>query len=214
MRLYLSSLDLGDATSDLNALAPRARVALILNALDGEPDSRALWQERETEQLQALGFRVEALDLRRFFGEPAALRTALADVDMVWINGGNTFVLMRAMRLSGFDRIVGDRLAEDSIVYAGFSAGTVAATPSLRGIASADDPNAVPDGYPAAIVWDGLGLLPFHVVVHCNPGDPDGAVVADEVAFYQREGLAYRTLADGQVLVIDGSLERIRLVGR
>lgn len=213
MRLYLSSLDLGDATAELVALAPRARVALILNALDGDPASRAVWHSRETEQLEALGFRVDALDLRGFFGEPDALRAVLAGFDMVWINGGNTFVLMRAMRLSGFDRIVRTRLAADSIVYAGFSAATVAATPSLRGIAAADDPNAVPEGYPAEIVWDGLGLLPFHVVVHDRPGDPDSAAIAEEVAFYQREGLPYRTLRDGQVLVVRDTVDRISLVG-
>ncbi len=212
MRLYLSSLDLGDATAELVRLAPRGRVALVLNALDGDTASRDYWRLRETEQLQALGFPVDDLDLRAFFGAPELLRSRLAGVDMVWINGGNTFVLMRAMRLSGFDRLISERLAQDSIVYAGFSAATVAATPSLRGIAAADDPNAVPEGYPAEIVWDGLGLLPFPIVVHHRSDGADAAIV-EETATYEREGLPYRTLRDGEVIVIDGAVEGLRVLG-
>ncbi|GEP11297.1 Type 1 glutamine amidotransferase-like domain-containing protein [Methylobacterium gnaphalii] len=213
MRLYLSSLDLGDTPAELVALAPRGRVALIMNALDGDEASRGMWRATETDALQALGFTVDELDLRRFFGDAAGLRTALAGFDMVWINGGNTFVLMRAMRLSGFDRIITDRLAEDSIVYGGFSAATVAATPSLRGIEAVDDPNEVPEGYPSEIVWDGLGLVPFRVAVHYRSDHPESADVEREIAFYEREGLAYRTLRDGQVLIVSDAVEKVRLVG-
>ncbi|GLS44098.1 Type 1 glutamine amidotransferase-like domain-containing protein [Methylobacterium brachythecii] len=210
MRLYLSSLGLGDATSALVDLAPRqGRVALIMNALDGDTSSRGHWQADQSQELSALGFRVEELDLRHFFREPEALRTALCDVDMVWINGGNTFVLMRAMRLSGFDRIIKERLAEDTIVYGGFSAATVAATPSLRGIEAVDDPNEVPEGYPGEIVWDGLGLVPFQVAVHYRSDHPESDDVEKEIAFCEREGLAYRTLSDGQVLVVRDTVELI-----
>ncbi len=212
MRLYLSSLDLGNATSELVRLAPQGRMALILNALDGEPASRDVWRLRETEQLQALGFRVDELDLRPFFGDLGALRSRLAAFDAVWINGGNTFVLMRAMRLSGFDRLALERLARDTLLYAGFSAATVAASPSLRGVAAADDPNELPAGYPAEIVWDGLGLLPFHVVVHYRTDPPESAAVEAEVAFYEREGLDYRTLRDGEVIVVDETREGPRLL--
>jgi dipeptidase E len=213
MRLYLSSLGLGDATSELLALAPRGRVALIMNALDGDASSRGHWQADQSRELAALGYHVEDLDLRRFFGEPEALRAALAPVGMVWINGGNTFVLMRAMRLSGFDRIIKERLAEDTIVYGGFSAATVAATPSLRGIEAMDDPNEAPESYPSEIVWDGLGLVPFQVAVHYRSDHPESDDVEEEIAFYEREGLAYRTLRDGQVLVVRDAVDGGELIG-
>lgn len=213
MRLYLSSLGLGDATPELLALAPRGRVALIMNALDGDASSRGHWQADQTQELAALGYRVDELDLRRFFGTPDALEADLADVDMVWINGGNTFVLMRAMRLSGFDRVIAKRLTENSIVYGGFSAATVAATPSLRGIEAVDDPRQVPEGYPGEIVWDGLGLVPFQVAVHYRSDHPESDDVEEEIAFYEREGLAYRTLRDGQVLVVKAAVGGVELIG-
>jgi dipeptidase E len=41
---------------------------------------------------------------------------------VLWINGGNAFLLRRAMRQSGFDSLIHEFLQGDRFVYAGFSA--------------------------------------------------------------------------------------------
>ena len=113
------------------------------------------------------------------------------------------------MRQSGFDTLIKRALARDEIVYGGFSAATVIAFDSMKGLELVDDPNDVPAGYDTDIVWDGLGLIPFAVAVHFKSGHPESALVDQEVAFYQANGIPYRTLRDGEALVIDGQSARI-----
>ncbi len=199
MRLYLSSFDVGNHPDELVALAGQARrVAIILNALDHRPQARTGWLDRQTSKLAGLGFGVVELDLRNYFRASEPLRQFLGDVDLVWINGGNAFILRRAMKQSGFDAIVRDAIARDAIVYAGFSAAAVT-----------DNPHEVPAGYDPEIVWDGLGIVPFAIAVHYQSDHPESASVEREIAFYEASGIPYRTLRDGEALVIHGERERI-----
>jgi dipeptidase E len=72
-----------------------------------------------------------------------------------------------------------------------------------------DDPHDVAARYDADTVWDGLGLIPYPVAVHFKSDHPESELVDREVAFYQANRIPYRTLLDGEALVIDGQTERI-----
>jgi dipeptidase E len=210
MRLYLSSFDVGGAPEELTAIAREGRrAAVIVNALDNMPEQRNWWLEAQSAKLVALGFVVAELDLRRYFGNSAELERLLKDVDLVWINGGNTFILRRAMRQSGFDELIKAALQHDDIVYAGFSAAAVIVAPSLRGLEFVDDPNDVPSGYEQETIWDGLGLLPFAISVRFNSDHGESADVEKEIAFYQEHSIPFRTLRDGEALVVDGVTQRV-----
>jgi dipeptidase E len=210
MRLYLSSFDLGDAPEELLALTGSARrTAVIVNALDNRPRARADWLEDQGKKLVDRGYAVRELDLRDYFGAADRLEAVLRDTDLVWINGGNAFILRRAMRQSGFDTLIKRALARDAIVYGGFSAATVIAFDSLEGLELVDDPNDVPAGYDAEIVWEGLGLIPYAVAVHFQSVHSESALVDREVAFYRANRIPYRTLRDGEALVIAGTREEI-----
>jgi dipeptidase E len=213
MRLYLSSFDLGNAPSELAALAPKGRVALIMNALDNRPEAREKWRSGQRQKLETLGLTVSDLDLRDFFAMTDRLRGALEGFDMVWINGGNAFILRRAMKLSRMDEAILSLLDRDEIVYAGFSAAAVIASHSLRGLDAVDDPHDVPAGYPAEIEWKGLGILPFAIVVHYKSNHFESAAVEQEVQYYERTGIPYRTLRDGEAFVVRGSVNDILRVG-
>jgi dipeptidase E len=210
MRLYLSSFDVGDRPEELVALTGAAkRAAIILNALDHRAEGRSVWLKDQTDKLVGLGLSVFELDLRKYFGAAAALGALLDQVDVVWINGGNTFILRRAMKQSGFDFLIKDALAGDQIVYAGFSAAAVVAATHLKGLEIVDDPNDVPDGYDAEIIWDGLGLVPFSLAVHFKSHHPESKLVDREIDFYRKSGIPYQTLRDGEALIIDGGRQRI-----
>jgi dipeptidase E len=210
MRLYLSSFDLGNCPEKLVALAGAGRrTAIIVNALDNKPDNRARWLKDQTAKLAALGFRVVELDLRSYFGASRNLETFLSSIDLVWINGGNAFVLRRAMKQSGFDLIIRASVARDEIVYAGFSAAAAIAFDSLKGLELTDDPNQVPSGYDPDIVWEGLGFIPFALAVHYKSDHPESESVDREIAFYAASGIPYRTLRDGEVLVINDRREEV-----
>src|ERR1700728_1129982 len=210
MRLYLSSFELGDRPEELVALAGSAkRAAIILNALDHRPERRTGWLKEQTDKRTGVVFSVVELDLRRYFGAPERLKRFLSNIDLVWINGGNTFILRRAMKQSGFDMLIKSAVARDEIVYAGFSAGAVIAFDSLKGLELTDDPKEVPSGYDADIVWEGLGFVPFELAVHFKSAHPESASVDREIAFYEAAGIPYRTLRDGEVLVIHDRQEKI-----
>lgn len=213
MRLYLSSFLLGTDAGAFRRLARGPRVGLVLNALDNVVTARADWRQRQGAALSALGFEVQEIDLRRFFGAPDRLAETLEGLDALWINGGNTFILRRAMRESGFDGLIGGMLREDRIAYGGFSAGVVVLHQSLKGLETVDDPDDVPEGYPAATPWDGLGILPFSVVVHYRSGHSESEAVEDEVRFYEENDIPYRTLRDGEAFVVEGGFDTLRLVG-
>lgn len=213
MRLYLSSFDIGNASSELIALASGRRAALVMNALDNRPAGREKWRQDQAAKLKALGFVIDDLDLRDFFSLQDRLQDALRNYDLVWINGGNAFLLRRAMKLSGLDKAVRESLDRDEIVYAGFSAAAVIVSDSLRGLEGVDDPHEVPEGYPAEIEWSGLGLLPFAVVVHYRSEHSESAAVEKEIEHYERSGIAYRTLQDGEAFVLRGAAHDIVKVG-
>lgn len=210
MRLYLSSFDVGNCPEELVALAGSVRrAAIILNALDHRPQARSVWLQRQTSKLVGLGFDVVELDLRSYFGATDQLQRVLGDLDLVWINGGNAFILRRAMKQSGFDGLVREAVTRDEIVYAGFSAAAVIASTSLEGLELTDNPQEVPAGYDPEIVWEGLGFVPFAIAVHYKSDHPESASVDREVAFYEATGIPYRTLRDGEALVVRDGLQRV-----
>jgi dipeptidase E len=202
MRLYLSSSELGNHPERLVSLAgARSRAAVIMNALDNFPHERERWFAGQKEALQNLGFIVGELDLREYFGAPGELARALDDKGLMWINGGNTFLLRRAMSRSGFDAIVRQLLGADRLVYAGFSAGVCCAAPSLHGIEFLDDPHALAEGYSPEPIWQGLGLIDYHIAVHYRPGDPEVEPIQRTVRYFREHGMRYVALRDGEVLV-------------
>jgi dipeptidase E len=209
MRLYLSSFRIGDHPDRLLKLlgAEPGRIAVIANALDSAPDDvRRAGVEREADALTELGFQPQELDLREFFGRPGGeIASALDAFPAVWVRGGNTFVLRYAMARSGADTALSSRLREDSIVYAGYSAGPCALAPSLRGLELCDSPEDVTRVWGDEPVWDGLGILDHAFVPHVDsPGHPGTELCGRIAEHYRADGTPHRTLHDGQVFVVDG----------
>lgn len=213
MRLFLSSQDLGNhADVAFEMCGPGKRVACILNAQDDVSiEERTDKLTRKRAMFEEAGFSFEELDLRKYFGKQAELKTKLKEFDLIWGNGGNTFILRRAMAASGFNSLIKEMLSNDDIMYGGSSAGSCVCAPSLRGIDRGDrpHPDAVPKGYPnKEIIWEGLGLVPFMVVPHC---DQDWFIEsADEsVAALKALGVEYVPLNDGEVVTVNGSTKEI-----
>ncbi|HEY0299938.1 MAG TPA: Type 1 glutamine amidotransferase-like domain-containing protein [Rhizomicrobium sp.] len=208
MRLYLSSYRFGDRVDLLLAmLRPGAKVGVISNALDAIPqparETYARTVHDPLEELRGHGLDAADLDLRKFFGRPGKLEEALAALDLVWAVGGNSFLLRRAMRQSGFDRVGVDLIKQDKLVYGGWSAGAVVAGPDLHGIALMDGPDVAADGYDPAPIFDGLALIPFHLVPHYESDHPESEAAAKVTAYLLDHALPYRTMRDGDVLIRD-----------
>ncbi|HVI32630.1 Type 1 glutamine amidotransferase-like domain-containing protein [Phenylobacterium sp.] len=207
MRLYLSSFRMGDRFGELmRALGPRAKVAVISNAVDFIPAEDRTAHARTVfdpvQHFNGQGLDAFDLDLRTFFGDPARLEATLDGVRLVWANGGNAFLLRRAMRQSGLDALLRREVSGGGLVYGGWSAGAVVAAPTLRGLELMDDPEVVVAGYDPEPVWEGLGLVPFSLVPHFGSQHPEAEAAAQAAAWLAAQGLPHRTLRDGEVLVI------------
>lgn len=210
MRLYLSSYRLGNHVDHLKSLLPsKPRVALVENALDlFSLDSRRAYKTEVYDpftEMEGLGFTVTELDLRQYFGRPKELGERLSGTDLVWCLGGESFVLRRAMMASGFDTEIVPRLKSGDLVYGGFSAGAVVATPSLRGIHIMDDPETVPEGYPTEVVWNGLNLVDFAIVPHFRSRHLEAEKAERAKSFFEEHQIPHEALVDGDVIVRSGN---------
>lgn len=211
MRLFLSSQHLGNQPEEFaKLLKGKARVAFINNAADRHPEEtkaeRFLLRKAE---LKAIGLEVSLLDLRKFFDKKEELAQELEKYDAVYIAGGNTFVLRRAMFDSGFDEIIVELLKEDKIVYGGWSAGSCVAAPTLIGVELMDYPDEVQKVYGKDPVWEGLNLVPYSIVPHYQSNHEEKELADLAVQFFTKENIPFKTLRDGQVIIVDGGEERM-----
>ena len=214
MRLYLSSYRLGARPERLVELVGARRKAVVIaNAcdLDPGPDRRGR-VEREIEALGALGFWAEELDLRRHFrpgGDRQGLRAELASAGLVWARGGNSFVLLRALRQSGMDGILAEGLAGNEFVYWGYSGGIAVLAPSLRGIDLVNDPAAAPPGYDPETPWEALGIIDFWLAPHYQSPHPASPGIDKVVDYFRKRGMPFQTLVDGEALIVSGGKREV-----
>lgn len=208
MKLYLSSYRLGAHPEALSELAGESgRAGLVLNALDVYAD-RLRVLPREIEDIGTLGFQCEELDLREYFDDLDGLRRQLLTLDLLWVVGGNSFSLARAMTRARFNEAIAEPLHEDRIVYAGYSAGVCVTAEDLAGVHLMDQPDAIADGHPAGVSATTLGWLPYRVIPHWHSDHPESPAADLAVAYLLDQGLPFRTLRDGREIVVspDGTL--------
>ena len=209
-RLYLSSHQLGDDAELLRwpageAVAARhGRCGIVMNALDGFVDTRLRDFDDHVGAMECLGYGCEELDLRRYFhaGDEAGLARRLAQLDLLWITGGNAFVLARAMDQSRFAAALAPALAAGTLTYAGYSAAACVAGPDLHGIDLMDEPEVVPEGYDPSSRPLGLGLVDYRIVPHWRSDHRESELAKVAAAWMEREGLAHRCISDGEVVVV------------
>jgi len=209
--MYLSSYKYGDHLEALKKLAHDAkRVAIIMNAVDfGDSERVAKSVEKIKSKFFELGLAGEQLDLRDYFEKEDDLEEKLQKYDMVWVYGGNAFILRRAYEQSGFDKILKKRLNEDSLVYSGFSAAITVITPTLKGVEIVDDPSVTPEKYQEKTNLNGLGLLDYVVAAHYQSDHPESERIDKYISYCEENNIPYKTLRDGEVIVIDGEKEEI-----
>jgi dipeptidase E len=204
MNLYLSSYRLGDRAAVLAAMVSgNKRVGVISNALDFSTEAGWLeaGEEQECTDLEKIGLDPEPIDLRDYFDARPALQRVVRTLDAVWVVGGNTFILRRAMRHSGLDTILLERMRDNRFVYAGYSAGACVVTPTLEGLDLADDPDVVPEGYAPEVVWDGLSLVPFCIAPHYKSNHPESESVEKIVELFIADKMPFIALRDGDVYI-------------
>jgi dipeptidase E len=208
MRLFLSSYRAGNYSGRLVELfGKKAKVAVITNTKDDKNQ-----QERDESVnevinfLNSLSFEPTEIDLRKYFKNSDFTEKDLKKYQAVWVAGGNTFVLVRALKQSGARKVLGNMIRKNEIIYGGESAGAILPTPTLTGVQFGDDPNKIPEGYDKETIWNGLNLIAYHIVPHYKSEwvGANGMIIE-----LKMKSLEYKTLTDNQAIVIKGDKEEL-----
>lgn len=137
--------------------ANQIKLAHITTASKVEDDLSYL--EKDNREMSKLGLQVDEIDIEGK-NEPE-LRKLLKNKDIIYIQGGNTFYLLKYVRESGFDKIIKD-LTDKGVIYIGVSAGSYIACPTIEAA------NWKPQDINIVGLTDltGLNLVPFLISAH------------------------------------------------
>ena len=151
------------------------------------------------EQMDRLNFSYTEFDIAGKTEE--VLRKALNGYDVVLVEGGNTFYLLKAVRESGFDRVVKD-LVENGVVYIGSSAGSYIACPSII-MATWSTHNFDRCGI---VDFTGMNMVSFLFKAHYAPS-------MESMVREKMQNLEYplKILNDGQAILVQD--ENIQFIG-
>lgn len=203
MKLYLSSYRVPTPKELFKLVGKQPqdiRMAVVNNAKDHEePDVYEQKLQETREFFDMIGLKFDLIDLRDFDG-PEKLEKTLKVYDLIWGNGGNTFMLLYEMKRSGFDKVI-KKLLKKGVVYGGESAGAIVAGASLRGIEFADDPE-----FAKEVHWDGMKLIEQSILPHVDSPAPEYVErVPEFLKQYANNPDELITLNDNEAYIVDGS---------
>ncbi|MDP3900240.1 MAG: Type 1 glutamine amidotransferase-like domain-containing protein [bacterium] len=181
----------------LSKPANQTRVAHIITA--SKVEKNTAYVEEELRAMGAVGFQVTNVDIEA--KTTNELRNILQDKDIIYVQGGNTFYLLKHAKTSGFDIIVKE-LIDKGIIYIGVSAGSYIACPTIEmAIWKHQDRNRI-----GLTDLTALHLVPFLLSVHYTPKYKEILKKAIKQTQYP-----VRILTDKQALLVRG--EEVMLVG-
>jgi dipeptidase E len=208
MKFYLSSFKVGNEADKLLKLTQNGnrRVVYISNAMDymSDLEARNRYNADDISELEMLGFKVQTLDLRDYFGKTIELEKTIKEYDVICVSGGNAFVLAQAMKLSGLDVIIRKLYEEKAdVVYGGYSAATYILGPSLKGFHIVDNPNEKPYGQQYETIWEGLGIINYTIAPHYCSEHFESDAVGRSVMYLIDNKILFIALRDGEAIVIE-----------
>ncbi len=174
-------------------------LAFITTASNPEADKSFVAKDREI--MREMGFNIEEIDIEG--KNQNELMKLLEHKDIIFVEGGNTFFLMKTIKQSGFEKVV-RKLLEQGKVYIGSSAGSIVAGRTIETAAWVGDENAV-----KLRSLKGMNLVPFDIFVHYLPEHAELIKKKKPWKWQQRK---LKILTDDQAYLVQGK-ERI-LIGK
>ncbi|MBU4369807.1 peptidase E [Patescibacteria group bacterium] len=132
------------------------------------------------------------------------LRQALKDMDAVWVEGGNTFYLLKAIKESGFAKVIKE-LIDKGLICFGSSAGASVACPTIETSLWKVSEKDIKDDYGVKDLR-ALNLVPFLLKAHYKPEERDFLKKKIKEAKYP-----VRILQDNQAFLVNGN--EVKLIG-
>ena len=182
--------------SVLSKPADKVRVAHIITASKVEENTSYVDKDREL--MKEAGFNVEDIDIEG--KNKSQLMKILEDEDIIYVQGGNTYYLLKQMRKSGFDKII-KKLLTKGIIYIGVSAGSIVTGETIETAGWKTDKNKF-----GLFNLKGLKLVKSNIFVHYKPEDAE--IIKQKSKKIKKQ---LRILTDQQALFVFG--KKITLVG-
>jgi dipeptidase E len=167
-------------------------VAFITTAAKPEEDTSYL--SKDFEAMKEMGFNVQEVDIEDKNEKELAEIFKLKDI--IFVAGGNTFYLLKAMRKCNFKKVLKNFLKKGK-VYIGASAGSIVAGRTIKTAGWLGDENRV-----KLKNFKGLNLVPFDMFVHYQPEHAE--IIKKKLPWkWQRRKL--KILTDQQAILVQGS---------
>ncbi len=188
--LLTSSGMYGSRQEILNILPKPAydiRVAHIITASNPEVDKTYMNKDREL--MREAHFNIKDIDIEN--KNKAQLMQELKDMDIIYVQGGNTFYLLKQIRMTGFDKVV-KKLIKKGVIYIGVSAGSIVTGKTIETAKWLGDENTV-----NLKNLKGLKLVPFNIFVHYKQ-DYDEIIRKEQKKSWHK----LKILSDTQALLV------------
>lgn len=201
-RLFLSSSGLRSniIVKEFLKILPKApsetKLTHIYTAAKVQSDK--LFMEKDRIAFKDLGFQITEVDIESKTREE--LRTILQNQDVIYMQGGNGFYLLKHLRESGLDKLIPE-LLDKGIIYFGTSAGTYVACPTIE----MHQWKSTKDTF-GLDSWDGLKLVPFLVVAHYEDKNYNDVKEGIKSTKYP-----VKILTDDQAILVQG--DEYKLIG-
>lgn len=156
---------------------------------------------RHKQRMNELGYDYEDIDITGKSEDE--LWELLKNKEAIFVEGGNTYYLLKVVKETGFDKIV-NRLLDKGVVYVGTSAGSYIACPTIEMMTWKDTNNFDRCGLED---FTALNLVPFLIKCHYVP--------ENEELFQQKakeSGYPVKFITDDQALLILD--DKVKLVGK
>lgn len=175
------------------------KLAYVVTAGNGCDDKAYL--ETHKDLLKKEGYDFEGLDIDG--KNEDSLRELLKDKNVVYVEGGNTFYLLKAVRESGFDKVVKELIAR-GVVYIGSSAGSYIVCPTIE-MSTWKKPGEEKERFGVNDLT-AMNLVPFLITAHYEPEQKE--LLKEKISQTKYET---KILKDGQAILVEG--DNYKLVG-
>ena len=215
MKLYLSSHKIGTRTEIMRdwIINHGNKILIVADAKDHYTDLERVESgtQYDINELQEIGFDVERLDLRSYFGKKDELEQIFCKVKSFYVTGGNTFVLRKAMKLSGFDELLLKYANDPDYFYSGYSAGICLLSKDMSGVAIMDEPEVDPYNSGIAPIYQGIGFIEEAIIPHFESDHKETQAASNAVRFCIEKNVPYIAIKDGDVIIREISNFQINL---
>lgn len=200
-KLILASSNQFITNNSINSFLPKPlnqSNILYVTTASKQDDNASYYVDLTRQKMDALNLTYTEFDITG--KSEAELKKTLASNDIIYVEGGSTFYLLKAVRETSFEKVLKEAIG-NGLVYWGVSAGSYIVCPSIIMATWSNDYDRC-----GLTDWTAMSIVPFLVKAHYTP---------DKLKFFTEKAkgllLPLRVLNDQQALLVND--DKIRLFG-